>query len=1257
MENVSIRVEIMNKLKLSAVVILISFLVCLQIAGATFESQTIMAIIVFILACSFVLFLLYQSIDIMSLRLAIVESTLPKIEGGDFNGLNDGEQKAFPAFFRLVEKLSVGGLLHGGKVNASSLLGALKSCKSNVMITDIDCNITYANDSVMDMLEKNALTLRTTLPNLNIANLIGTNINAFFTNSHHQPSLTQSLSQPYEAKIELGEVTFGFIATPLFNDKGQHIAMLIEWDDLSKSLEEALKNADLIGRTNAINKVQAVIEFELDGTIITANENFLATVGYSLEEIQGKHHSMFVEPEFKTSTEYQQFWEKLNRGEFESAEYKRLGKGGKEVWIQASYNPILDLNGKPFKVVKYATNVTESKLIAADFEGQLQAISKAQAVIEFNMDGTIITANENFLSTVGYRLDEIQGKHHSMFVEPEFKVSIEYQQFWEKLNRGEFETAEYKRLGKGGKEVWIQASYNPIMDLNGQPFKVVKYATNVTESKLIAADFEGQLQAISKAQAVIEFNMDGTIITANENFLATIGYSIDEIQGKHHNMFVEPEYKASLEYQQFWEKLNRGEFESAEYKRLGKGAKEIWIQASYNPIMDLNGKPFKVVKYATDITVQKEQAESNARTARILSALDVCQANVMMADTNYDIVYVNEAVVAMLKRNEQKLRTVLPNLNVDTLLGTNIDTFHQNPAHQRGMLDKLKDVYNTDLELAGFTFGLIATPVFNDDGSRLGTVVEWEDKTERLAAERKERAIAAENLRVRQALDNVSANTMIADATNKIVFMNDAVTSMMRNAEADIKKDLPAFNSSTLIGSNMDIFHKNPAHQQGMMKNLTSTFKTEIVVGGRTFSLTANPIKSVDGDRIGTVVEWGDRTDEVAIEKEVDSLIAAAGRGELEIRVEESNKQGFFLNLAKGLNSLVDIVDDAVAETGQMLGSMAHGDLTKRITKDYEGSFDKLKRDANTTADKLTEVIDKINSSATLVASGAEEISQGNADLSQRTEEQASSLEETASSMEEMTSTVRQNADNAKVANDLASDTRDKAQQGGDVVQRAVTSMAEINNASKKISDIIGVIDEIAFQTNLLALNAAVEAARAGEQGRGFAVVAGEVRNLAQRSAAAAKEIKELIRDSVSKVEDGTLLVNESGSTLQEIVAAVQKVTEMIAGISIASEEQSEGIEQVNKAITQMDEMTQQNAALVEEASAAGESMAEQANGMRQLLSFFHINQGQAALPSSVTPIHVAPTANKASQPRTQRISSQPVGDDFVDSSDEWEDF
>ncbi|MGE3957488.1 MAG: PAS domain-containing protein [Vicinamibacterales bacterium] len=364
------------------------------------------------------------------------------------------------------------------------------------------------------------------------------------------------------------------------------------------------ENQELRAQLQALDRSQAVIEFDMDGNILHANQNFLAALGYELDEITGRHHSMFVEPSYRQSDDYKDFWARLRRGEFQAAEYKRIGKGGKEVWIQASYNPIFGPDNTPYKVIKFATETTAQKLVNADYQGQLAAIAKAQAVIEFNLDGTIITANGNFLKTLGYTLDEIKGRHHGMFVEPGYRNSPEYREFWAALNRGEYQAAEYKRIGKGGREVWIQASYNPILDLNGKPFKVVKYATDVTSQKLVNADYQGQLDAIAKAQAVIEFNLDGTIITANDNFLAALGYTLDEIKGRHHGMFVDPVYRAGAEYREFWAALNRGEYQAAEYKRIGKGGREVWIQASYNPILDLNGKPFKVVKYATDTTVQ-----------------------------------------------------------------------------------------------------------------------------------------------------------------------------------------------------------------------------------------------------------------------------------------------------------------------------------------------------------------------------------------------------------------------------------------------------------------------------------------------------------------------------------------------------------------------------------------------------------------------------------------------------------------------------
>jgi len=361
---------------------------------------------------------------------------------------------------------------------------------------------------------------------------------------------------------------------------------------------------DALAQAAAISKSQAVIEFNMDGTIVTANQNFLDAMGYRLEEIAGKHHAIFMPGAMRESPEYRAFWADLNLGKYKAGEFKRVGKGDREVWIQASYNPILDASGKPVKVIKFASDITSQKIRNMEAAGKIAAIGRAQAVIEFNLDGTIITANENFLGALGYSLTEIQGKHHSMFVAPSERDSSAYREFWATLNRGEFRSGEYKRFGKGGKEIWILASYNPILDDTGKPFKVVKFASDVTAEKLRAADFAGQIEAIGKSQAVIEFNMDGIVLNANENFLVTLGYSLSDIQGKHHSMFMPAEERDGPAYREFWATLNRGEFQSGEYKRVGRGAKEVWIQASYNPIRDLNSKPYKVVKYATDTTAQ-----------------------------------------------------------------------------------------------------------------------------------------------------------------------------------------------------------------------------------------------------------------------------------------------------------------------------------------------------------------------------------------------------------------------------------------------------------------------------------------------------------------------------------------------------------------------------------------------------------------------------------------------------------------------------
>ena len=382
----------------------------------------------------------------------------------------------------------------------------------------------------------------------------------------------------------------------------------------------------------AMGRSQAVIHFTPDGTILDANDNFLNAMGYTLAEVKGKHHRIFCEASYAQSHEYTEFWRKLGAGEFNAAQFKRIDKNGKEIWIEASYNPLVDSSGKVTGVVKYATDITKKKLQFADYEGQLMAIGRSQAVIQFNMDGTIITANENFLSVMGYTLDEVKGKHHGMFADPVYAKSDDYKKFWERLNNGDYFADEFQRFGKGGKEVWIQASYNPIMDMNGKPFKVVKYASDVTEAKIKNSDFEGQIGAIEKSQAVIHFEPNGRILYANSNFLNAMGYTLAEVKGQHHKMFVESEYGKSTVYQDFWDKLQRGEFISTVFKRVRKNGSDIWIQASYNPIFDASGKVYKVVKYASDMSELMQAGtiaeESSANVQNVAAAVEEMTASI-----------------------------------------------------------------------------------------------------------------------------------------------------------------------------------------------------------------------------------------------------------------------------------------------------------------------------------------------------------------------------------------------------------------------------------------------------------------------------------------------------------------------------------------------------------------------------------------------------------------------------------------------------
>ncbi len=572
---------------------------------------------------------------------------------------------------------------------------------------------------------------------------------------------------------------------------------------------------------------------------------------------------------------------------------------------------------------------------------------------------------------------------------------------------------------------------------------------------------------------------------------------------------------------------------------------------------------------------------------RIKMALDNASTCVMIADAQGKIIYMNASISRLMQQAESAIATEIAAFRASQVLGGNLDIFHKNPTALREMLSGLQDAHKTDIRIGGRVFGMVASPIRDDRGSRLGTIVEWKDRADELTAE----AQARRNARIREALDKCSTGVMIANASNIIAYANETAVAMMQRNEAQIRQVLPQFDASKLVGSSIDVFHQNPAHQHALLAQLTTTHRAQIRIGSLHFGFIANPIVDANAVRVGTVVEWLDRTTEVGVEQEIATIVEGAAQGDFSSRLTEAGKSGFFAGLSRDINRLMHTSEQGLSDFARVLNAFAQGDLSHRIDRHYGGLFGSVKEGVNETAQNLTRVIGEVRSASTALANAAGQVSATAQALSQSASEQASNVQETTHSVGVMSESITQNSHNASVTNATAAQTSKDAADGGQAVVQTVQAM-------KQIAAKIGIVDDIAYQTNLLALNAAIEAARAGEHGKGFAVVAAEVRKLAERSQTAAREIGELAAESVSTAE-------RAGHLLSEIVPSIQKTSQLVQEIAAASVAQSNSANHIGGAMEQLSKVTQQNASASEKLAATSEELSAQAEQLQLAIDFF----------------------------------------------------
>ncbi|MCK9395521.1 MAG: methyl-accepting chemotaxis protein [Methylobacter sp.] len=765
-----------------------------------------------------------------------------------------------------------------------------------------------------------------------------------------------------------------------------------------------------------------------------------------------------------------------------------------------------------------------------------------------------------------------------------------------------------------------------------------------------------EIQMKKGALLVTRTDLKGAITYVNEEFVKISGYSRDELIGANHNIVRHPDMPPAA-FEDLWMNLKAMRPWNGIVKNRTKSGDHYWVDANAIPVFK-NGKVHEYLSVRR--APSREKIEKAERLYRLLDAgkatirptglaaiaksikeIDACiklaaAVAILLIPIAYLMSRLFLAREYLLFAGSFVLVIIASAIACSTVksfrrtLNETIGVFYRLAEKKFG---NVQDLNRNDL-IGDFLRGLYSMEV----NLSLDLSQARED--------------AAKARQINQALDNVQSGVMVANTNLEIIYINDSVARIFKEAEQDIRKQLPNFAADKLMGASIDIFHKNPAHQRGMLENLKGSYSSELHIAGQTMNVIVSPVISDEGEHIGFVAEWQNKTHEVLIEQEIDRLVQDVKAGDLSARITMGDKQGFSKILSSGINELTDVIDSVFNDINRVMECMSQGDLTSAITNDYQGVYAECKNNINGSLTNLSNFIIQIRDAADFIDSSSQEIASGNNNLSGRAEQQAASLEQTAASMEQLASTVKNNARNTVHANEVVNAASQLAQKGGDVVNSAITAMQEINDSSNEIAEIIGVIDEIAFQTNLLALNASVEAARAGEQGRGFSVVATEVRNLAQRSANAAKQSNDLIQNSMQKVRAGTAFVNETGAALTEIVNSVAQVGEIVSQIAYASGEQTAGIDQVNHAVAQMDDITQQNAALAEQAAAGSIAMSEQSSNMTQLLSYFKVSSKRTAAPVKTIKHSKAPVAPIVAPKRAALAAGKPKHNDV-----EWEEF